>query len=885
MRRIKGVFKYLAAVGLLAVAGCREQKGMSDDVISQNDVYTVTTDSVVQGKWVAVAKSPLHIESNYRSPRETDVSSLLEFRLSLNSRDNELLVGKAHYAIVGIDTTVTFGVPQAKPSETPKPLANNVQWTLRVDISEILESFDSKGFYTTPTGDVVYKEDFRGIGIAGNIAPLNWDYENPRYLNATGEPGIYAITLTMNPAIEADDASHSWQIEAENPDFPQFSSPYTLVDALYNMAIADIVRCQRPDGTYRAGVQWDGVWTRDVSYSIYLALAYLDPDRAIESLKAKVKNDRIIQDTGTGGSWPVSTDRIVWIMAAWEIYKVTGSEEWLRYAYNVARNSIEDDRLVALDRATGLMHGEQSYLDWRSQSYPRWMQPKDIYESMCLGTNVAFAQAFFALDEMAEILGVDSDYKEQGKRIKDAINQNLWQEDKGYYSAYLYGGVTPVKSPSLDNLGQALSVIFDVADDDRAETLVESTPITTFGTPSIYPRRTEVTPYHNDAVWPFVQAYWNIAAARVGNENVLRRGLGAMYRAAALFGTHKELFVASTGDYSGTPVNSDAQLWSCTGNVAMIFRVFAGMEFKTGGIEFNPFIPACFPETMSIKGFRYRNAVLNVEIEGSGNEIAEIEIDGRHTDDNFFPASLQGEHTIVITMKQGRKYSQKATVTTIEDMPDTPVAAHLEGTDSVLNPAAGMKYLRVVNGSADMLPSASALISHPGGNFASMGIVAQGAKYASFMSRPLDIIADDAMKTYQCEDFATPGTSLIEGTRSKQFVEISTSKNTDISIPVVVPAAGTYYVDVRYANGNGPINTDNRCAVRMLFVNTHLQGALVMPQRGSGEWLNTGFSNRLAVELLGGKNVFQIMYVEPYCINMNGTENTALIDYIRLIKK
>ena len=58
-----------------------------------------------------------------------------------------------------------------------------------------------------------------------------------------------------------------------------------------------------------------------------------------------------------------------------------------------------------------------------------------------------------------------------------------------------------------------------------------------------------------------------------------------------------------------------------------------------------------------------------------------------------------------------------------------------------------------------------------------------------------------------------------------------------------------------------------------------------MPQRGSGEWLNTGFSNRLAVELLGGKNVFQIMYVEPYCVNMNGTENTALIDYIRLIKK
>ncbi|MGN1238824.1 MAG: hypothetical protein ACI4UW_07850, partial [Muribaculaceae bacterium] len=357
MKKI-GIFRCMGAVALLTMAGCREQKSMSDDVISQNEVYTVTADSVVQGKWVAVAKSPLEIESSYRSPRETDVQNLLEFRLSLNSRDNELLGGQAHYAIVGSDTTVQFGVPQAKPTDASQPLAHNVKWTLRVDISDILESFDNQGFYTTPTGDIVYKEDFRGVGITGNIAPLTWDYENPRYLEPTKEPGVYAITLVMNPEHASGDASHSWHADAVNTDFPQFESPYMLVDALYNMAIDNIVRCQRPDGTYRAGVEWDGVWTRDVSYSIYLALAYLDPERAIASLKAKVKNDRIVQDTGTGGSWPVSTDRIVWVMAAWEIYKVTGDKEWLRYAYDVARNTIEDDRLVALDRSTGLMHGE-----------------------------------------------------------------------------------------------------------------------------------------------------------------------------------------------------------------------------------------------------------------------------------------------------------------------------------------------------------------------------------------------------------------------------------------------------------------------------------------------------------------------------------------------
>ena len=51
-----------------------------------------------------------------------------------------------------------------------------------------------------------------------------------------------------------------------------------------------------------------------------------------------------------------------------------------------------------------MMRGEQSYLDWREQTYPRWMQPKDIYESMCLGTNVMFVEAFRVRDAMIEAL-------------------------------------------------------------------------------------------------------------------------------------------------------------------------------------------------------------------------------------------------------------------------------------------------------------------------------------------------------------------------------------------------------------------------------------------------------------------------------------------------
>ena len=86
------------------------------------------------------------------------------------------------------------------------------------------------------------------------------------------------------------------------------------------MALDELVDNIRQDGTFRAGAAWDGVWTRDISYSIWLALGYINPEASSKSLKAKVKNGRIVQDTGTGGAWPISSDRVVWSIAALHSY-------------------------------------------------------------------------------------------------------------------------------------------------------------------------------------------------------------------------------------------------------------------------------------------------------------------------------------------------------------------------------------------------------------------------------------------------------------------------------------------------------------------------------------------------------------------------------------
>ena len=80
-----------------------------------------------------------------------------------------------------------------------------------------------------------------------------------------------------------------------------------------------------PCDCFITGQNWPFVWTRDISYSVDLSLAVIAPIRSMNSLLFKVSRDRwaeenqpefVIQDTGTGGSWPISTDRVVWLVAA-----------------------------------------------------------------------------------------------------------------------------------------------------------------------------------------------------------------------------------------------------------------------------------------------------------------------------------------------------------------------------------------------------------------------------------------------------------------------------------------------------------------------------------------------------------------------------------------
>ncbi len=101
---------------------------------------------------------------------------------------------------------------------------------------------------------------------------------------------------------------------SELEGWPTLRSGHQIFDALYALALQE----SRELGV--DGIQ-DGAFN-DTAYAMHLGLAGIDPTRAQRSLAFKLSERRaggdlqIVQNTGTGGSYPISSDRVAWALGA-----------------------------------------------------------------------------------------------------------------------------------------------------------------------------------------------------------------------------------------------------------------------------------------------------------------------------------------------------------------------------------------------------------------------------------------------------------------------------------------------------------------------------------------------------------------------------------------
>ena len=83
-----------------------------------------------------------------------------------------------------------------------------------------------------------------------------------------------------------------------------------------------------------------------------------DKNSILEKIVGGTENPRVWEeDTGTGGSYPNSVDRIIMEIAGFELYKTTGDKEFLEKIYEISKNTLEQDYHVAYDEQSGLFKG------------------------------------------------------------------------------------------------------------------------------------------------------------------------------------------------------------------------------------------------------------------------------------------------------------------------------------------------------------------------------------------------------------------------------------------------------------------------------------------------------------------------------------------------
>ena len=510
-------------------------------------------------------------------------------------------------------------------------------------------------------------DDFETPIISGNTV-LEWNGKTGTVAFIGNELRTYSLTTTAE--LRENYPESKQRTVTETAENPYLRSGNVILDALFALAVTELnenkvtaisdysmssgspVDCD----CFETGANWHYVWTRDTAYAVHSGIAFLEPQKSKTSLKFKISekkggavgggNMQIIQDTGSGGSWPVSTDRVVWALGAYETLKnLDGSDytSFLADSYEAIKNTLEADRLYIYDEKDGLYRGEQSFLDWREQTYPHWFFDDEgnpdfktvhIGMSKTLSTNVLHYIALKTASELAAELNKTDEsakYAEWAESLKSAIKSKFYLPERKTFSTMKTTFLDDSPVDKRDLLGLSLLILSGIADAAQASEIIEEYPITEAGPSVIFPQEPDTKIYHNRAIWPFVTSYGLRAAAKAGNDKFYENAFMSLVRGAAFNLSNMENMEFLTLDawhddatfpqLSGPEVNSRRQLWSVGGFISMVLDSVFGREQTLKTLWFSPKIPVSLRNTffsgsseIILKNLKFKGKTLELRI-------------------------------------------------------------------------------------------------------------------------------------------------------------------------------------------------------------------------------------------------------------------------------
>ncbi len=655
-----------------------------------------------------------------------------------------------------------------------------------------------------------------------------------------------------------------------------------VLQAVYALAMHELQADKTPEGLLLAGANWSTVWTRDIAYAAALGAALAAPVETRISLESRVKDGVVLQDTGTGGGWPVSTDRVAWALGAWSVYQVQGDTAWLSWCVEVLQATLAQDAAV-LPAEGQLRPGETSFLDWREQSYPDWMTPADIAASCAFGTNVVHYVCRQLLGRMLRELDREKEAAvcmEQAAALSAAIREKFWSPGAKRFG--IFRTAEGYLDERVDSLATALSVLCGVAGEHAAEVL-KQLPCSPYGTPAFIPYKSEnAQAYHNRAVWPFVQAWVLLAQAEIQDAGGAAFSMAALLRSVLAFGTCKENFHAETGTSEGTVQNSDRQLWSVAGVLGMYYYALFGIKFEGDNLVIQPCVPREFRGSYWLTGLRIRNMVLDIHVNGYGSEVWSVMVDGK-PDSPIIPLDTEGRLQIELELMPADDVAETAAAPrACENLPepqwDSPVPDCLRW-----HPVPGATSYNVFRNGVAFAATLDCRCPLPASKslYNEYTIQAVQGSVTSCFSRPFECPAEGSRRLLSPARIGEQAEFAVEHGQAWLDTRPCTAR---LDYEQTCLDAGTYHLRVFYCNASNSLRDGDTCALRELQVNGEPAGILLLPHNTeAGQWENYTRSAALQVTLPAGSHRFSLCFT-PRCANASGETNQCMVRQLEITR-
>jgi glycogen debranching enzyme len=395
----------------------------------------------------------------------------------------------------------------------------------------------------------------------------------------------------------------------------EFSCDNISIKAAFRLAVETVdINVRR--GILAAGADYGGEWTRDIAINSWNGVSLLRPQVAEQSLWSVTIN----KDTIGHQYW----DKIIWAIAAYNHYFVTGDKAFLAQAYFCSANTMKQLERKTFDANYSLFMGPSVFNDGIA-AYPRpifdtlnfssgVLDHKNSTYIKCLSTNCVYYGAYLALSKMSIELHKDkkvtADYQQKAESLKKNILKYLYdKDDNSFYYLIDQNGMVHKYQEAL---GISFAIIFGIINKEKANQLIHHAIVSRYGITSIYPDFSRYSPEkpgrHNNIIWPMVNGFFAKASLVAGNDASFTKELFGLTHLALDEdkGNYdfREIYNPNTGKPDGGwqangPQNRDyhwesckLQTWSATAYISMILNGLFGLRFSEQSLSFSPFLPS-----------------------------------------------------------------------------------------------------------------------------------------------------------------------------------------------------------------------------------------------------------------------------------------------------